>query len=50
MTPLRNINVVLIDDNRVTLRHLKDYIAPVTEVACGEESLDVTRRPLTLGL
>ncbi len=39
MTPLRNINVVLIDDNHVTLRHLKDYIALVTEVACGDESI-----------
>jgi hypothetical protein len=46
MTPLQNINVVLIDDNPVTLRHLRDYIAPVTELACGEESLGVTRRPL----
>ena len=39
MIPLRNINVVLIDDNPVTLRHLKDYIAPKTEVTCGEKSI-----------
>ncbi|MEI7867219.1 MAG: hypothetical protein WCI11_04960 [Candidatus Methylumidiphilus sp.] len=39
MTQLRQINVVLIDDNPDNLRHLKDYIAPVTEVACGDESI-----------
>ncbi len=39
MTPLRQINVVLIDDNPDNLRHLKDYIAPMTEVACGDESI-----------
>jgi hypothetical protein len=39
MTQLRQINVVLIDDNPDNLRHLKGYIAPVTEVACGDESI-----------
>ncbi len=39
MTALQKINVVLIDNNPDTLRHLKDYIAPVAEVACGDESV-----------
>ncbi|MCX7108794.1 MAG: SUMF1/EgtB/PvdO family nonheme iron enzyme [Proteobacteria bacterium] len=39
MTPLRKINVVLIDDNPDTLRHLKSYIALVTEDVCGDESV-----------
>jgi len=39
MTPLRKINVVLIDDNPDNLRHLNDYIALVTEVPCVNESI-----------
>lgn len=36
MTRLREINVVLIDDNVDNLRHLKEYITPVTSVTCGD--------------
>ena len=39
MTQLGSVNVVLIDNNDITLRHLKDYIAPVTKVICGDESI-----------
>jgi hypothetical protein len=39
MTQLHEIDIVLIDDYSVNLRQLKDYIAPITKIVCGDESI-----------